>query len=127
MRAMEVAEGVKGTNGRKFGVLPRATIKRSTLRTILREARRTGRMVVVASIHSVIGGTGEAVATQLLRGASHDCTVKSAAREFRGAARCTTCKIAMASSTTSWRYLRAVDESTVLPTMPLADLGSACA
>ena len=34
--------------------------------TILREAKRTGRMVVVAENHSVIGGLGEAVATTLL-------------------------------------------------------------
>lgn len=33
---------------------------------ILREARRTGRMVVVAENHSVIGGLGEAVTTTFL-------------------------------------------------------------
>ncbi|MFM0022854.1 transketolase C-terminal domain-containing protein, partial [Paraburkholderia azotifigens] len=34
--------------------------------TILREAKRTGRMVIVAENHTVIGGLGEAVASTLL-------------------------------------------------------------
>ena len=43
------------------------TIKPLDGETILREAARTGRMVVVAENHSVIGGLGEAVAGLLLR------------------------------------------------------------
>ncbi len=43
------------------------TIKPLDEATILREAGRAGRMVVVAENHSVIGGLGEAVAGTLLR------------------------------------------------------------
>ena len=39
--------------------------------TILREAGKSGRMVVVAENHSVIGGLGEAVASTLLRHRVH--------------------------------------------------------
>lgn len=43
------------------------TIKPLDEKTIIREARRSGRLVVVAENHSVIGGLGEAVAGTLLR------------------------------------------------------------
>ena len=43
------------------------TIKPLDTATILREASRSGRMVVVAENHTVIGGLGEAVAGLLLR------------------------------------------------------------
>jgi transketolase len=43
------------------------TIKPLDEETILREAGRTGRLVVVVENHSVIGGLGEAVAGLLLR------------------------------------------------------------
>ena len=49
------------------GVLHVPTIKPLDEATILREASRTGRMVVVAENHTVIGGLGEAVAGLLLR------------------------------------------------------------
>ena len=43
------------------------TIKPLDEATILREASRTGRMVVVAENHTVVGGLGEAVAALLMR------------------------------------------------------------
>jgi transketolase len=43
------------------------TIKPLDEETIIREARRSGRLVVVAENHSSIGGLGEAVASALLR------------------------------------------------------------
>ena len=65
MRALEVAKALQADNV-GVGVLHVPTIKPLDTETILREARRTGRMVVVAENHSVIGGLGEAVATTLL-------------------------------------------------------------
>jgi transketolase len=65
MRALEVAKALESDNV-GVGVLHVPTIKPLDTETILREARRTGRMVVVAENHSVIGGLGEAVATTLL-------------------------------------------------------------
>ncbi|RQZ65001.1 transketolase family protein [Burkholderia sp. Bp9004] len=65
MRSLEVAKVLEADNV-GVGVLHVPTIKPLDTETILREARRTGRMVVVAENHSVIGGLGEAVATSLL-------------------------------------------------------------
>jgi transketolase len=48
-------------------VLHVPTIKPLDTETILREARKTGRLVVVAENHTTIGGLGEAVAGTLLR------------------------------------------------------------
>ena len=48
------------------GVLHVPTIKPLDTATILREAGRSGRLVVVAENHTTIGGLGEAVATALL-------------------------------------------------------------
>jgi transketolase len=48
-------------------VLHSPTIKPLDEATILEQARRSGRLVVVAENHSVIGGLGEAVASALLR------------------------------------------------------------
>jgi transketolase len=47
------------------------TIKPLDTATILREASRSGRMVVVAENHTIIGGLGEAVAGLLLREGVH--------------------------------------------------------
>jgi transketolase len=47
-------------------VLHVPTIKPLDTATILREAKRSGRLVVVAENHTGIGGLGEAVATALL-------------------------------------------------------------
>jgi transketolase len=66
MRALEVAERLRA-DGIGVAVLHVATIKPLDEATILREAARAGRLVVVAENHSVIGGLGEAVAALLLR------------------------------------------------------------
>ncbi len=65
MRALEAAAGLAGDRV-EVGVLHVPTIKPLDLETILREARRPGRMVVVVENHTTIGGLGEAVATALL-------------------------------------------------------------
>lgn len=66
MRALEVAELLKADNV-DVAVLHVGTIKPLDTATILREASRLGRLVVVAENHTEIGGLGEAVATVLLR------------------------------------------------------------
>lgn len=65
MRALETAKALAADNI-GVGVLHVPTIKPLDTPTILREAGRTGRLVVVAENHSTIGGLGEAVATALL-------------------------------------------------------------
>jgi transketolase len=66
MRALEVAKALEADKV-SVGVLHVPTIKPLDTETILAEAARTGRMVVVAENHTVIGGLGEAVAGVLLR------------------------------------------------------------
>jgi transketolase len=66
MRALEVANRLRA-DGVEVAVLHSPTIKPLDEATILREAGRTGRMVVVAENHSLIGGLGEAVASLLMR------------------------------------------------------------
>lgn len=66
MRALEAAQKLSA-DGVDVAVLHVATIKPLDEETILREARRSGRLVVVAENHSAVGGLGEAVATLLLR------------------------------------------------------------
>jgi len=66
MRALEVAKTLEADKV-DVAVLHVGTIKPLDGETILREAARTGRMVVVAENHTVIGGLGEAVAGLLLR------------------------------------------------------------
>ncbi|WP_461241606.1 transketolase family protein [Ralstonia sp. SA306] len=66
MRALEVAKALED-DGIGVGVLHVPTIKPLDTETILREARRSGRLVVVAENHTVIGGLGEAVAGTLMR------------------------------------------------------------
>src|SRR6202012_2148045 len=65
MRALEVAK-VLESDRIGVGVLHVPTIKPLDTETILREARRSGRLVV-AENHTVIGGLGEAVAAELMR------------------------------------------------------------
>jgi transketolase len=65
MRALEVANAL-ATDRVEVGVLHVPTIKPLDTATILREAGRSGRLVVVAENHTTIGGLGEAVATALL-------------------------------------------------------------
>ncbi|MCG5243388.1 transketolase family protein [Azospirillum doebereinerae] len=67
MRALEVATALAADKV-DVGVLHVPTIKPLDTTTILREAAKTGRLVVVAENHTVIGGLGEAVAGALLRG-----------------------------------------------------------
>lgn len=65
MRALEVAKALEADRV-DVGVLHVPTIKPLDVATILREAGRSGRLVVVAENHTSIGGLGEAVATALL-------------------------------------------------------------
>lgn len=65
MRALEVAKTL-AHDRIDVGVLHVPTIKPLDTAAILREARRSGRLVVVAENHTVIGGLGEAVAAVLL-------------------------------------------------------------
>ncbi len=66
MRALEVAAIMAG-GAADIAVLHVPTIKPLDEASILREAARSGRLVVVAENHSVIGGLGEAVAGVLMR------------------------------------------------------------
>jgi len=66
MRALEVATTLEADRV-GVAVLHVPTIKPLDTETILREARKPGRLVVVAENHTVIGGLGEAVAGTLLR------------------------------------------------------------
>lgn len=66
MRSLEVADQLRA-DSIDVAVLHVPTIKPLDEETILAEARRSGRLVVVAENHSVIGGLGEAVASLLLR------------------------------------------------------------
>ena len=66
MRALEVAEALREDRV-DVAVLHVPTIKPLDAATILAEARRGGRLVVVAENHSVVGGLGEAVAGLLMR------------------------------------------------------------
>jgi transketolase len=65
MRALEVAKSLADDRV-DVAVLHVPTIKPLDTETIVREARRQGRLVVVAENHSEIGGLGEAVATAVL-------------------------------------------------------------
>jgi len=65
MRALEVAKALSDDRV-DAAVLHVPTIKPLDTETILREAQRSGRLVIVAENHSEIGGLGEAVATSLL-------------------------------------------------------------
>ena len=65
MRALEVAKALAADRV-DVGVLHVPTIKPLDTATILREAGRSGRLVVVAENHTTVGGLGEAVATALL-------------------------------------------------------------
>jgi transketolase len=65
MRALEAALLLK--DRLDVGVLHVSTIKPLDEETIKREAARSGRMVIVAENHTIVGGLGEAVAGLLLR------------------------------------------------------------
>lgn len=66
MRALEAAKSLADDNV-DAAVLHVPTIKPLDAQTILREAGKAGRLVVVAENHSVVGGLGEAVAGLLMR------------------------------------------------------------
>jgi transketolase len=70
MRALEAAKSLADDNV-DAAVLHVPTIKPLDEQTILREAGKSGRLVVVAENHSVIGGLGEAVAGLLMRSDIH--------------------------------------------------------
>jgi transketolase len=70
MRALEAAKALADDHV-DVAVLHVPTIKPLDAETILREAGRSGRLVVVAENHSVIGGLGEAVAGLLMRSGIH--------------------------------------------------------
>lgn len=66
MRTLEAAKALE-KDGVRVGVLHVPTIKPLDTETILDACRKTGRLVVTAENHTVIGGLGEAVAGTLLR------------------------------------------------------------
>jgi transketolase len=66
MRALEAVEALRKDRV-DVGVLHVPTIKPLDESTILKAASKSGRMVIVAENHTVIGGLGEAVAGVLLR------------------------------------------------------------
>jgi transketolase len=70
MRALEAAKALVDDRV-DVGVLHVPTIKPLDAATILREAGKSGRLVVVAENHTVIGGLGEAVAGLLMRSGIH--------------------------------------------------------
>jgi transketolase len=66
MRALEAVEVLRNDRV-DVGVLHVSTIKALDEATIKREAAQSGRMVIVAENHTIVGGLGEAVAGVLLR------------------------------------------------------------
>ena len=70
MRALEAAKALSDDRV-DVAVLHVPTIKPLDAETIRREAGRSGRLVVVAENHTVIGGLGEAVAGLLMRAGVH--------------------------------------------------------
>jgi transketolase len=70
MRALEAAKAL-ADDSIDVGVLHVPTIKPLDTEAILREAGKSGRLVVVAENHTLIGGLGEAVAGLLMRSGVH--------------------------------------------------------
>jgi len=66
MRALEAVEKLKAT-GLSIAVLHVSTIKPLDTATILAEAAKSGRPIIVAENHSVAGGLGEAIGALLMR------------------------------------------------------------
>ena len=66
MRVIEAADRLR-EQGLNLGVLHLSTIKPLDTRSILAEATKANRPIIVAENHSVIGGLGEAVATVLMK------------------------------------------------------------
>jgi transketolase len=78
MRALEAAELLKKDNV-SVAVLHVPTIKPLDEATILKEVAKTGRPVIAAENHTVIGGLGEAVAGAIVRGGVHPAGFKQIA------------------------------------------------
>jgi transketolase len=70
MRSLETAKALEA-DGVSIAVLHVPTIKPLDEITIVKEASKSGRLVIVAENHTVIGGLGEAVAGVLLRTGVH--------------------------------------------------------
>jgi len=70
MHALEAAQELQ-RDQIDAAVLHVPTLKPLDTETILREAGRAGRLVIVAENHSIIGGLGEAVAAELMRSGVH--------------------------------------------------------
>lgn len=70
MRALEAAKQLEHDSV-SVAVLHVPTIKPLDEATIMAEAQKTGRLVVVAENHSVVGGLGEAVASLLLQSGTY--------------------------------------------------------
>jgi transketolase len=70
MRALEAVQALADDRV-DVGVLHVPTIKPLDAETILREAGKSGRLVVVAENHTIVGGLGEAVAGLLMRSGIH--------------------------------------------------------
>jgi len=70
MRTLDAAAALQ-KDGIDCAVLHCPTIKPLDVDTITREAAKSGRLVVTAENHSVIGGLGEAVAATLMRAGVH--------------------------------------------------------
>jgi transketolase len=70
MRALEAAQVLAGDRI-DAAVLHVPTIKPLDNEAILSEAAKTGRLVVVAENHSIVGGLGEAIAGLLMRSGVH--------------------------------------------------------
>ncbi|MCR9150092.1 MAG: transketolase family protein [Rhodobacteraceae bacterium] len=70
MRVLDAAERL-AADGVDCAVLHVPTIKPLDVATIRAEAAKSGRLVVVAENHTVIGGLGEAVAADLMRAGIH--------------------------------------------------------
>ena len=66
MRALDAAKALAADRV-SVGVLHVPTIKPLDNTTILQEASRSGRLIVVAENHTTIGGLGEAIGAELLR------------------------------------------------------------
>lgn len=78
MRALEAAKRLEADKV-DVAVLHVPTIKPLDVETIRHECARTGRMVIVAENHTVIGGLGEAVAGELMRSGIHPAAFRQIA------------------------------------------------
>lgn len=70
MRSLEAAKKLM-TDKIDVAVLHVPTIKPLDVETIRKECAKTGRLVVVAENHTIVGGLGEAVAAELMRNGIH--------------------------------------------------------